>query len=99
MNLNQELIEIERTLWTNDVEIYGRTFLPDAVIIFPEIGRIDLEFALNALREENAARHCWAQVNEEKQIGFGEYTFQDPLLLVSVRKIEKSGVYFNCREK
>jgi hypothetical protein len=33
MNGDQELIEIERTLWMNDAEIYSRTFLPDAVII------------------------------------------------------------------
>ncbi|HEX6998366.1 MAG TPA: nuclear transport factor 2 family protein [Gammaproteobacteria bacterium] len=63
MNLDQELSAIERALWTNDVEVYGRTFLPDAVIIFPEIGRIDLEFALHALRDENAAGHRWAEVN------------------------------------
>ena len=62
MNRDQELTQIERTLWTNDAEIYGRTFLPDAVIIFPEIGRIDLEFALKALRAENAAGRRWADV-------------------------------------
>jgi hypothetical protein len=62
MDRDQELKKIERTLWTNDAEIYGRTFLPDAVIIFPEVGSIDLEFALNALREENAANRRWAKV-------------------------------------
>ena len=62
MNLDRELTDIERTLWTNDAEIYGRTFLPEAVLIFPEIGRIDLEFALNALREESAAGRRWAEV-------------------------------------
>jgi uncharacterized protein (TIGR02246 family) len=63
MNLDQELSQIERTLCVNDVEVYRRTFLPDAVIIFPEIGRIDLEFALNALQDENAAGHRWAEVD------------------------------------
>jgi uncharacterized protein (TIGR02246 family) len=62
MNRDQELTEIERTLWTNDAGVYGRVFLPDAVIIFPEIGRINLEFALNAIREENAAGKRWAEV-------------------------------------
>ncbi len=47
----------------NDVEVYGRTFLPEAVIIFPGIGRIDLEQALRALREEHAAGHRWAEVD------------------------------------
>jgi uncharacterized protein (TIGR02246 family) len=63
MKLDQELLQIERTLWTNDAEIYGRTFLPDAVIIFPEIGRIDPDFALNALHEESAAGQRWAEVD------------------------------------
>jgi uncharacterized protein (TIGR02246 family) len=62
MNRDQELTEIERTFWTNDTEIYSKTFLPDAVLIFPEVGRINLETALNALREENAAGHHWAEV-------------------------------------
>jgi Domain of unknown function (DUF4440) len=62
MNRNQELTEIERTLWRNDAEIYGRTFLPDALLIFSEVGRIDLESALNAIRGENAAGHHWAEV-------------------------------------
>lgn len=62
MDLDQELSWIERMLWTNDVEVHRKTFLPDAVIIFPEIGRVDLEFALNALRDENAADHRWAEV-------------------------------------
>jgi len=38
MNRDQELREIERTLWTNDGKVGG-------VIIFPEVGRIDLEVA------------------------------------------------------
>ncbi|CAI8739067.1 nuclear transport factor 2 family protein [Methylocaldum szegediense] len=33
------------------------------MIIFPEIGRIDLEFALNAIHEENVAGHRWAEVD------------------------------------
>jgi hypothetical protein len=26
MNLAQELVQIERTLWTNDAEVYGKPF-------------------------------------------------------------------------
>ena len=62
MEQEQQLTEIERTLWANDPKIYCKTFLADAVIIFPEVGRIDLEFAVKALGEENAAGHRWAQV-------------------------------------
>jgi len=44
MNRDQELTEIERTLWTNDRKVYGGTVLADAVIIFPEVGWIDLKW-------------------------------------------------------
>ena len=62
MDEDHELKEIERTLWANDADIYHRTFLSDAVIIFPEVGRIDLESALDTLREENAVGRRWAEV-------------------------------------
>jgi hypothetical protein len=65
MGLDQELSRIERTLWTNDAEIYRSMLLPDAVIIFPGVGRIDREFALRALRDENSAGHRWADVKFE----------------------------------
>jgi len=58
-----KLIEIERTLWTNDAAIYGATYLEDAVLIFPGIGRIDLISALAAIREENVKGHYWADVS------------------------------------
>jgi hypothetical protein len=39
MNRDQELTEIERIFWTNEAEIYSKMFPPDAVLIFPEVGR------------------------------------------------------------
>jgi len=63
MNIAKALSDIERTLWTNYVELYRQTVLHDAVIIFPDVGRIGLEQALNALREENAAGRRWAKVD------------------------------------
>ncbi len=63
MNLEQQLLTIERSLWTNDAGLYASIFLPDAVIIFPELGRVDLNFALEAIRAEQAAYHHWAEVD------------------------------------
>ena len=57
-----ELIEIERKMWTNEVDIYGATYLPDAVLIFAETGRIDLATALDALRDEGEKGQRWAEV-------------------------------------
>jgi hypothetical protein len=50
--LLDELLEIERSLWTNDSDIYQRTYAPDAVLIFPEIGRISVDAAVEAIRQE-----------------------------------------------
>jgi hypothetical protein len=33
----EQLIEIERTMWTNDAEIYEAGYLSDAVLIFPAL--------------------------------------------------------------
>jgi hypothetical protein len=57
------LIEIERKMWTNEVAIYEATYLPDAVLIFAETGRIDLATALAALRDEGEKGERWAEVN------------------------------------
>jgi len=59
------LVEIERSLWTNDAKVYQSTFLPDAVLVFPGVGRIDRDFAVNAIRNENASGRAWAEVRLE----------------------------------
>src|SRR5215831_4094432 len=58
----EELMRIERSLWTNDAAIYEATYSRDAILIFPEVGRIGLEHALEAIRTENAAGRHWAEV-------------------------------------
>jgi MFS family permease len=45
LDKKEELLRIERSLWTNDAVIYEATFLPDAILIFPEVGRIGLIIA------------------------------------------------------
>ena len=62
MDKQEELMGIERSLWTNDAAIYETTYSPDAILIFPEVGRIGLELALEAIRAENAAGRYWAEV-------------------------------------
>jgi Domain of unknown function (DUF4440) len=62
MDKQEELMGIERSLWTNDAAIYEATYSPDAILIFPEVGRIGLELALEAIRVENAAGRHWAEV-------------------------------------
>jgi hypothetical protein len=57
-----EIIEIERTLWENNAEMYHNRYLPSAVLIFPEVGRIDRNTAVAAIRQENADGHAWAEV-------------------------------------
>ena len=59
MDKQEELLRIERSLWTNDAAIYEATYAPDAILIFPEVGRIGLEHALEAIRAENAAGRHW----------------------------------------
>jgi hypothetical protein len=61
--IERELTAIERSLWANDAGIYEVTYLPDAVLIFPEVGRIGRDAAVAAIREENAANRRWAAVD------------------------------------
>ena len=50
----EDLITIERTLWENNAKIYHDRYSPEAVLIFPGVGRIDRETAVAAIRQENA---------------------------------------------
>jgi hypothetical protein len=62
MELHEELIGIERSLWTNDPEVYEATYMPDAILIFPEVGRIGTSVAVDAIRKENRDGRHWAEV-------------------------------------
>ena len=61
--LLDELLTIERQLWRNDASFYADTCLPEAVLIFPDVGRISLDIAVEAIRGENAAGRHWAEVD------------------------------------
>jgi hypothetical protein len=59
----QELIAIERKLWTNDAGYYRAALAEDALLVFPETGVIDRETAVNAILAENAEGRSWAEVH------------------------------------
>jgi hypothetical protein len=67
MELQEELIQIERSLWTNDPEIYEATYTPDAILIFPEVGKISTSVAVDAIRKENRDGRHWAEVRIDDQ--------------------------------
>lgn len=58
-----ELIAIERSLWKNEPDVYGQTYIPEAILIFPEVGRIGRSETVDAIREENKADRAWDEVN------------------------------------
>src|SRR5215216_1979066 len=58
----KDLIMIERTLWENNAEIYHERYSPEAVLIFPGVGRIDRDTAVATIRQENAEGRAWAEV-------------------------------------
>ena len=62
MDLENELVAIERSLWTNDAAIYESSLIEDAVLVFAETGVIRREPALAAIRQENAEGRRWAEV-------------------------------------
>jgi hypothetical protein len=58
----KDLVTIERTLWENNAEIYHERYSPEALLNFPDVGRVDRERAVAAIREENTEGHTWAEV-------------------------------------
>ena len=58
----KDLITIERTLWENNAEIYQGRYSPEALLIFPGVGRIDRDTAVAAIRQENVEGRAWAEV-------------------------------------
>ena len=63
MQLEEELVAIERRLWTNDAAFYKETYLEEALLIFPETGVITRDYAVAAILRENAEGRRWAEVD------------------------------------
>jgi Domain of unknown function (DUF4440) len=62
MSQQDELLGIERLLWKNDPALYRENYTSDALITFAETGVIDVAFAVEAIRQENAEGRRWAEV-------------------------------------
>jgi len=66
MELENELIGIERKLWTNDADFYRNSLIEEALLIFPETGVITRDAAVSAIAVENAEGRRWAEVEFEE---------------------------------
>ena len=62
MSLPDELVTIERTLWTNDRQVYEERLDDDAILVFPETGVMHKAAALGGIEQENRAGRRWADV-------------------------------------
>ena len=62
-----DLYQIERTLWTNNPEIYHDSLRSDALLLFGETGVITRDTAVAAIRDENREDRRWAEVTFSDQ--------------------------------
>ena len=59
----EHLVNIERNLWTNNAEFYNDNLTDDCLLVFPETGVINRDFAVDAIRKENEEGRKWAEVD------------------------------------
>jgi hypothetical protein len=62
MELEKQLIDIERRLWSNDAAFYKANLIDDALLVFAETGVIGRGTAVDAILTENAEGRRWAEV-------------------------------------
>jgi hypothetical protein len=62
MQLQDQLLAIERRLWTNDAPFYEANLLDEAVLVFAETGVITRDVAVAGIRTENAEGRRWEHV-------------------------------------
>ncbi|HEX2228899.1 MAG TPA: DUF4440 domain-containing protein [Candidatus Binatia bacterium] len=62
MAVEEQLVEIERKLWTNDAAYYRDNLIEETVLVFPETGVILRDAAVEAILSENANGQRWAEV-------------------------------------
>ena len=63
MSLQDQLLDIERELWTNDPMTYQQHVIEEAVLVFAETGPIGRDTAIDAIREEVAKGDKWTSVD------------------------------------
>jgi hypothetical protein len=54
MQLQDQLLAIERRLWTNDAAFYEAHLAEEALLVFAETGVITRDVAIAEIRNENA---------------------------------------------
>jgi hypothetical protein len=69
MQIKKQLLDIEKSLWTNDAVIYKSNLLEEALLIFPETGPITRDIAVDAILSENAEGRRWAEVEFDDVFG------------------------------
>lgn len=62
MELEKQLIDIERKLWTNDAVFYKNNLIEESLLVFSETGVITRGVAVDAILTENAESRRWAEV-------------------------------------
>ena len=62
MELEKQLLDIERKLWTNDAVFYTNTLIDASLLVFPETGVMTKSAAVEAILAENAQGRSWAEV-------------------------------------
>ena len=62
MELEKQLMNIERKLWSNDAVLYKQSLIEAALLVFPETGVITRDVAVDAILTENAEGRRWAEV-------------------------------------
>lgn len=62
MELEKQLIDIERKLWTNDAVFSKNNLIEESLLVFSETGVITRGVAVDAILTENAEGRRWAEV-------------------------------------
>src|SRR5690242_18837682 len=83
MDVQNDLLDIERKLWTSNAVITKHTLMEDAVLVFAETGPITREAAVEAIHAENMEGRRWEEV-EFKDVKVARLTQAARLLTYSV---------------
>jgi hypothetical protein len=62
MELDKQLMGIERKLWSNDAVFYRNNLIEESLLVFSETGVITRDVAVDAILAENAEGRRWAEV-------------------------------------
>jgi hypothetical protein len=62
MQLQDQLLAIERRRWTNDAAFYESNLAEEALLVFAETGVITRDVAVAEIRKENAEGRRWEHV-------------------------------------